>query len=124
MSSASLLTVSEVLFVRLVIETAKWRELKDQGYGRHDYDVATQRGLMRGMSLALTKMYGNGYEPYWSEEVKQCEKTANLIARVWLDDGSPEDDDWWAEHSPWFWRSNSDAASVDQRELRRRSYRA
>jgi hypothetical protein len=123
-SAARLLNGREVLFVRLVIETAKWRLLRDEGYGKHDALTASKRGIVRGMALALTKMFGNGYEPYWSGEVKQCEAVANAMARQWVKDGSPEDDEYWEQYRHDFWRSSSDAASPDQRELRRRSYRA
>lgn len=114
------MTIREIVFVRLVTETVKFLDMKAIPFGKPDSGhLKVQRGIIRGLSLAITKMWGNGYEPYWAREVKDCEKSAVRLAkevigerergsRKWPDDG------WWAVRRRDFWRSGSDAQVRDQ----------
>lgn len=110
----SALTTAEVLFVRLVVEVDKYLEMKKIAFGDPaGGQIKVQRGIIRGMALFYAKMWGNGYEPYWAEEVQECEKKAIRLAKEWANDGRPEGDGWWYRHRRGFWRS-----VVDQRSAR------
>lgn len=103
----------ETVFVRLVIETAKLLEMKKISFGEQDAGrQKLHRGIVRGMALVITKQWGNGYEPHWTEEVKACERRAIRLAKEWNDDGEPRGDGWWLRRRGQFWRSSSDAAQV------------
>lgn len=111
------MTISQILFVRLVIETAKYLRMKEIPFAddAQSKPMHVQRGLIRGMALAITKMYGNGYEPYWAEEVKDAEKKAVRLAKEIVRDvpehASWPADEWWLERRDRFWRSRSDAGA-------------
>lgn len=112
-SAARALTIREVLFVRLVIETTKYLRMRAIPFGdERSGQEKVQRGIVRGMALAITKMWGNGYEPYWAREVKQAEGKAARLAREIADDREYEsnwpDDGWWLERRDKFWRSSID----------------
>lgn len=116
-SSARGLTLSEVIFVRLVIETVKYLRMRAVPFGEDKSgQEKVQRGIIRGMALAITKMWGNGYEPYWGREVKQAEGKAAKLAKEIIGDGQYEhewpDDEWWVSRRDKFWRSSSDASQV------------
>lgn len=101
----------EILFVRLVVETAKWLDMVEAG--PHPL-IKQQRGVVRGMALSITKMWGNGYEPHWTQEIKDCEAAGLAVAKKWIGKGRPEKDKFWIKRRHLFWRS-----SVDQRGARR-----
>lgn len=107
------LVIREVLFVRLTIETAKYLEMKSIPFGEQESSqMKVQRGIIRGMALAMTKMYGNGYEPYWTREIRAAEQAAVRLGREWIDDGKSERDDWWLSRRERFWKSRSDAGQA------------
>lgn len=111
-SAASAVTVRETLFARLVVETAKYLDMSRIPFGEAPSgQQKVQRGIIRGMAMAITKMYGNGYEPHWKIETVQCEKRAISLAKEWIDDGKPEGDGWWLRRRVRFWRSRTDASA-------------
>ena len=107
-SGASPHNLRQVLFVRLVTETAKYLEMRAIPFGSDSPQEKVQRGIIRGMALTITKAWGNGYEPYWTQEIKACETRALKMAKEWISDGKPEDDGWWIARHDRFWRSRSD----------------
>lgn len=92
----------------MVEETIKYLEMKAIPFGEHAAEsakVATQRGIIRGMSVAFSKMYGNGYQPYWNRQIKQFEKLAVTVAKEFIHDRQealPHELDervWWLERN-------------------------
>jgi len=98
----------EVLFIRLVIEYAKWLRLRKDGWAATDRFCSQQRGVIRGMALAMAKMWGNGYEPHWEQEVKDLEECARSLAGKWLEKGQPTKDKFWLRRRHLFWVSSID----------------
>lgn len=117
-SATSKVTIRELVFIRMVVETAKYLDMKSVEFGDQDSgQMKVQRGIVRGMALAMTKMYGNGYEPYWAREVKSAEKAASMLAREWMSDGRPGESDpdrdgWWLVRRDQLWRSRYDQSAV------------
>jgi hypothetical protein len=114
-SAASSFTVREIIFCRIVVETARYLEMRKIPFGESvSGQEKVQRGIIRGMALAHTKMFGNGYEPHWAAEVKACEKRATSLAKEWIDDGKPSGDGWWHRRRGRIWRSAADQAGARQ----------
>lgn len=112
-SGASPHTVRETLLVRLAVETARYLEMRAIPFGEDpSAQEKVQRGIVRGMAVAITKMWGNGYEPYWKQEIKACEARAARLAKEWISDGKPEDDGWWTARADQLWRSSADASRI------------
>lgn len=112
-SAAGPATIREIIFTRIVVETAKYLDMKKIPFGAENSgQEKVQRGIIRGMVIAHTKMFGNGYEPHWTREVRACEKKAVSLAKEWINDGRPAGDGWWLRHRRDIWQSRVDASGA------------
>lgn len=121
-SAAGAMTIRELVFMRMVVEIIKYLQMREIRFADStELDqrnhLKVQRGIIRGIALAMTKMYGNGYEPYWTREIKDAEKAAHTLAREFIRgecirDGQPGDDEWWLSRRERFWRSQYDQSGA------------